>query len=348
MSWVGTAIVVGAGTTGLSAYMGGKSAKDANRTNRMIADETNRLNKSFFDEGRGSTGSAILPTYFNQLEGETLSQSASDLFKATGSFVGDPNVQLSRFNESLRRFQPSFEAGSGLIDDIFSGSLTNRRLAQVKPIKDARLNAARGAKQSVVQGVQETLNRIRAERSRGGVSGGSTFDTNRVLQATVGANQNAANLESLAELENALTDQQIRDAGLNLSINSLDLPMLRAQQQIQQELLPVQTASDILGARMSPFDFFRLQQQTFQQDRPPLVSAVPGAGQVALAGVGQGATAFANYLASKEIADRLAGVGAGGGGGSFTLDDFTSANPGIRSTRNALDVTTLPPPPFIA
>lgn len=295
------AAVLGAGASAYGALEGADAASDAQRQNREDAQRLNDLNYRMFRESRGADGSALLPLYFGSIE-QQLANDARDAYYASRR---DPALELAEYENVLRRLRPTIDAGTGAIEDIYSGALTQRRLDAAKPVQAARTAGARGQSDAVMSSLLERLNALKTDSARKGFVGGSTFDQNRLLASTVGARSQAADVMSRAEIENALQTFGIREDAENLKLSNINAPIQRAEQLMTLSSLPARAQARSQAARLEPFNWFRLNPQAFQLSPLPQVTPTLSPGQVAGAGLASVAGAAGNYFANSALTNQI-------------------------------------------
>lgn len=303
---IGGAALVGAGATAYASQSAADSAADANKANRKIAEDTNALNYRMFLESRGSNGNALLPLYFPQGSEEALANSALGLYRANQAALGTPEQQVADYQAIVDGLTPSMSAGDALVNDLFSGALENRQVANINPVLQARGAVAGAQKQGIMEGLMARLNALSADRARAGYSGGgSSFQRNALKSATIPALQAAATVGAQADLANATDVANIRNAAIQTRLENLSLPLTQAANRAQLKQLPATATSRGLLASMAPFDWFKLNQAAFQANQGPLVTPVPSTGQIVGTAVGAGASALGNYYANQKLAQSL-------------------------------------------
>lgn len=282
----------------VAGLAGSRSQNKATKANLEAARELNAANYRIFQESRGATGNAFLPLYFGNQE-KQLGQDAMTFYNAGRNLFGTPAEQLLKYKQAIGEYQPMLDASRGTLADIFNGNLTDARLEYFRPVGEARETVAATQKQGVLQGLQERLNALNADSARAGYTGTGSFGQNRLLNATIGARQQAAGLGAYANLENAMDRRGIQDQGANLKIASMDLPYQQAQQALNLEMLPMTQVQQNFSRSLAPFEFFRMGQGNFQYAPLPQVQAVPSAAQIGLTGAAAAANQLGSYYANR-------------------------------------------------
>lgn len=290
------------GTVG--AVLGAKSARETNAANLAAARETNDLNRQMFEQSRGASGNAFLPTYFGNFENQTLGVDARNYYQASKDALGDPWQQEFRYRTIRDQFTPQFNAANQTAADIWNGNITSQREANFAPVGASRLKSAGQQRQAINEALNARLSEIKSLNNRQGFTGDSSFQQNRLFGATLGANEQAAAAQSAAELANAGDVRGIRDAGIQLRLSNMDLPYQRAQQAIAFEQLPVDIMQTNQSRALRPFDFFRMGQTPFRYDQLPQGQNIPSAGQIALTGIGGANQQVGSYLLQKNLASQ--------------------------------------------
>lgn len=189
------------------------------------------------------------------------------------------------------KYEPQVEAGDQLISDVFSGDVTRAMLDEAAPVQASRIKLANMEKDAGIEALQDKLNEIRTIQAKKGFTGDSLTKHRLEFDARRRIGTDSARAMGGAELENASETARIKGAGRDLQFKSLDAPFNRAGQRLNLDNLPTLTAQQRFSAAMAPMQFFRTGGANFQVQGPPERSSVPGAGQIALTGLGSaGAT----------------------------------------------------------
>jgi hypothetical protein len=298
------AAAIGAGATAYAATSSSAAAKDAAAKNASNAEKYRKLEERLFHEGRGSQGFAILPEYGGDFE-KQLFQDAAAAYKSNQQYLGTPEEQIARNAEIVNRFQPAFEQGSDVIDSVYSGEMQRQQLAEAQPVMQARTALAQTQRQGINDSLQALSGRLAALNAQKGWIGTGTGYTNAQIRQSAPLYQQAAGVGALANLQNAQQTQGIYDANRQLQLNSLGLPGQRAQQALALKQLPFNALNQITANSQVPFGMFKIpigQQNAIQL---PTVQPIPGAGQIAAAGVGQLASAYGGYAANQALINQM-------------------------------------------
>lgn len=317
-----TMALLGSGAlSALGNFFGGKSqAKaqaDANAQNVAMQRETNAQNLAIFHDTRGASGSAILPEYLKDTEGE-LGGSAAEVAKQLFGYGGGAGARLENASGMLTRYDPALEAGDQTVIDLATGKVGANRRDSLAPVLQARTNLARSRAASINQSLDETLAGLRAMRAGAGFRGASTFDTNRAMAATVGARGQATAGIAQADLDNQSAIHGLNENNLQMLLSSLDLPFQRGQQRLAFNDLPMRSVAQSYTDALSPLNFFRLPGANVPYGQSTQVQPVGNTGQYLGAALAGGAQSIGQYLAQQQLMKQLSGYfggGAGGGGG---------------------------------
>ena len=250
---VGIAAAVGVAGIGASIYGAVSSAnatKSAASSAAQSQADANAQNLLEYNQSRGSTGSAVLPTYLTNPNGSgTFEQSlGSDLISA----YNGSNVPLSSFQSATAPLAPATAAANRFTNDIFNGGITNTLLGEAAPVEAATLS---GARQSSMDALNKTLAAIDAAQAGKGFSGDSYG--NRMLKFQ--ANKTQGDAVSAANIANLAQNQQIENYGnVTNPQNNLSLPGTMATMDTNMAFAPQAGYLNSLNQRIQPFDFLKL------------------------------------------------------------------------------------------
>lgn len=297
----------------VSGIMGAQAQNKASKTNLQISRETNDANLRQFQEGRGSTGSAMLPTYLEPGTEKVLANKAAAAAQAM--FPDNPEMQLAQYQAIMEQMRPTIQAGTKQIEGIYSGALEAERAAALAPVLAARENMANANIDAINMAGQDAINRMDAQDALRGYQGSGSFAQNRILQGIMQARQQGALQKSGVDLQNAMDQKQLSDAMSQLRLSSVDAPINRLSQLTQAEQTPQLALGNLTQAATRPMEFFRISPNAFRAQMPDPISATPGAAQLALQGVSQtGGAVLNSYLQSKGTL--FGGTGWGGATGA--------------------------------
>ncbi len=235
-----------------------------------------------------------IATLESRLKAATPNAERSGINPGIGQAIAD---QVRQYQQQIGEFQPAFEQGNELINNVASGGVTDQMLAEAKPVQDARIQLANMEKDAGISALQDKLNEIKAIQQRKGYSGDSTASQRLEFDARRRIGTDAARAIGGANLTNAQQTEQIQGAGRDLQLRSLDLPVNRAKQSVDLSNLPANAAQQRFQAALAPFQFFRTGPPQLNVAGQPPVSSVPSTGQIlATAGGRVGELASAGFL----------------------------------------------------
>lgn len=299
----------------IGAVLGSAAQRDAARKNLQAARESNELNYRMFQEGRGSGGHAFLPMFFGGRE-KSLAKDAMGFYDASKRLLGSPDEQLTKYNAAIDRFKPLIDASTGTLEDVYNGNLTNTRQGYLQPVKEARVDAAKTQQQSVLDGLKERINALNASSAKKGYSGTGSFAQNRLLNATIGARQGAAGTLAAANLANAEDTRDIYDNGASLKLQLMQMPMQRAQQALNLQMLPLAQVQENFSRSMQPFEFFRMAPSSFRADPLPMQGA-DSTWPAVMAGIGNANIGLANMFSNQNAVNNARAYQAGSYGATM-------------------------------
>lgn len=296
------AAIVAAGATAYAAKSASDSSKRANKTNLDNATSDRDLQERMFMRGRGAEGFPVFsPYYSGSFEPDVLYPAARGAFEGAFPTGADARNRLLASYKSMQAgLRPAFDAGTKTVGDIFSGALTGERLGYAAPVAAARKAKGATSSAAIMAGLKERLAAINANRARAGYTGGGTATELPLLRSTIGARAAAADTTAQAELENQLMFQAIKDEGLGLRLNSLDLPMSRFNQAVQFENAPNQALVEQFMRAYQPLGIFNINPETFRPSPTPTVQPIPGIGSAIAAGGSVLGNSLANYYSNQQ------------------------------------------------
>lgn len=286
------ALAVGVAGAAASVYGSTKSAKSAknaqssaNEANLQATRETNELNKQMFDESRGSTGHAFLPTYTGNAEKQTF----EDLYNIYQSGL-TPAQRQAQAQSVLTSMQPAVEGGNKYLTDVYSGANLATSQGYYQPLWDARLQAAQAQADAIRQAYAQTINQQRAAAQRQGFYGGSSVQSAEAQKALLSSIQNAALAKSNALVQNYGENAQLGLADLATRQQLLNAPISRAQSLNNYYNLPSEAAYGGYDQLANRLGLFNIGTGKFTYQQAPLVQPEIGSGQIygsAISSLGQ-------------------------------------------------------------
>lgn len=317
-TFVAVAIGAGAIATGVSGAMAAGAQEDANKANLAAAQSQQQLAYQQWLQSVGQTGHAALPWYGGNFEQQLFNDLEAQFQASQGGLT--PAQQFQQYQQAVSRFIPSQELANQVVQDLFTGKLTQEELGFAQPVFQARSDLAATQKGAILDSLQQQLNAISAARARAGyVGGGTTFEKNRLTQATIPALQAAAGAAGAAKLANAQEEQQIKTAGLAEQISGLNLPGQAAAANLNLINLPVTAATSRAVQATQPFQFFRINQTQAPVLSMPTQQPVLPPGAFAAGAAGSLGSSIGNYLVTQQLINSLKTPSVTGGGGVTTF-----------------------------
>lgn len=242
--FIGTTAAIVAGVVGAGAMAGASVAarnaqKKAEATNRLQQERLNDKNYQFFLESRGSDGYAVLPYYANE-NGDPMEpilfQDALDtynVFKETS-----PQDRMASYQELVDMFTPAAQGGRNYVDDIYSGQLERKQIADAEPVFGARTDIAKARSLARRDALDKTLNQIKAIAQKRGFSGDSYGKRLLEYNATADINADSAVDLAGAKLENEKQRLGFKQASDNLRQANLFTPYQLGEAAVNMKALP--------------------------------------------------------------------------------------------------------------
>lgn len=280
-SLIGSANSIGgsalAGTGTLIEGIGAEQAtKDYNAQQRKLMEEAKQWDYQRFLESRGSGGQALLPMYFPQGTETGLATDALSAYKAAQAAAGTPDTELARYQSAATGMMPAMSQSDAVVNDLFSGALTEEQVRNIQPVLAARAGVAKAQKTGILEALQTRLNALSADRSRAGYQGGgSAFQKNLLTGATVPAMQAAATVGAQADLSNASDVANIRNAGINTKLSNLNLPLTQAENRLRLITAPQATLGQTQAGRTNLLNWFKMNPQAFSWTGVPNQQLTP-------------------------------------------------------------------------
>jgi hypothetical protein len=276
---MGGSALVGAGATMYSSSQSAKAQNAAADKAAQSQKDANATNLQMYEESRGSTGSAVLPTYLTNGPNGTGGLFEASLGNDLVSAYNGSNVPLSTFQGTAATYAPAMAKAGQFTNDIFSGGITSKLLSEAQPVQQARSSSAMDA-------LNKTLASIDAAQAGKGFSGDSYG--NRMLQFQGRQAQGNANVANLAE------NQQIQNYGnVTLPSQNLNLPSTMANQAGEFAFMPQNQYLQSMQSRMQPLGFLKIGS-----GNPPTSQPLPTAGAGAYMGGANGVAGAAGALST--------------------------------------------------
>lgn len=271
-------VIAAAATVGgamLSANSAKKSQRKANEANAQNVADTNAINKQMFDESRGSTGHAFLPTYTGDAEKQTF----NDLYSIYQSGL-TPAQREAQAQQTINAMAPAVQGGNQYLTDVYSGQNLATTRGYYQPLWDARTQTAQAQADAIQQAYARARQQNLAENMRQGYYGGSSWQSREAQKNTLEALQQAALAKGSAQTQNAAEGAQIGVTDLATRQQLLNEPLSRAQSLINYQNLAgnaAYTGYDQLANRLG---MFNIGTGKYTYQNAPVVSPEIGSGQI--------------------------------------------------------------------
>jgi hypothetical protein len=267
-----------------------------------------------FDESRGSTGTAMYPTYLRRDDGGFFEEElGQDIIKAYDETGGKTFADYSAISDT---FRPSQEMANKRGASVFDGGLQTEMMKNFEPVKTARVQFKR---QSAIDSLNKTLGAIEAMQATKGYQG----DSYGARRLKLDSNRGAADAISGANLENLMEERRIKDAIIQTQLENLDLPASSAKSAMEFEAAPTRQYLDLLKLRMSPLDSLRIGPGQFRYDnvntgyRPSVTASLLGS-------LADGASMYAGYKMGQPRSSSPSAETVNRGGGAAFSNDFSA------------------------
>ncbi len=289
----------------LGAVLGSNAQSDATNQNAANIAATNQLNYQMFLQGRGSEGSAILPLYAKDANGNLIEpelfNDTMGVYDATGALTPD-------YQKVLAPAQAAAAGADQTAANIFNGGFQTQELNNLQPVAQARTDAAVAQKSSTLEALQQTLNNIKAIQAGKGYSGDSFGNQLLKFSATRDANNQGANLLSQANLANATDVNRIKANNINRAIANVNLPGQIASQDVALADAPSNALLARQQQRLGLFSGFRIAPGAFTAQNMPTVQPNSAAFSALSAAGAAGSNLGAAYLKNPNAFNSLFGA----------------------------------------
>lgn len=304
---IAVSAAVGAAGSMYASSQSSKAQKKTNAANQQMSMETNAQNERLFHLGRGGyneeTGysNAILPEYFKNRESELAAGADAQYAK----IMGQTDTAVAGLQQDSLRLAPAYQTSLQSLLDRYNGKSLEERLANAQPVFAARDNFSGAQAAGINTGLAQQIGQLEASRAAQGFLGGSSYDRNRMLMATVGARQGAASAMAGSRLANAEDERALRDQFIadRMDTSPLTTYLNNATYNAQQ---PISAQGAGYAAAMQPYQFFKLNPSQFQNAQLPLAQATMSNGQIIGQAAGQLGGAATNYFTSQALAQQYA------------------------------------------
>lgn len=265
---------------------------------------------NLFNLARGSGGNAILPEYFGTTEAN-LAGNAKNVSAAISGAQGSTNQQLATAQNAIGQTAAGQAGANTAVNNLMTGQTLQNELGYQAPVNAANTALAKTQSTGILEGLNDTLNKLNAANAAQGFTGGSSFANNQALGATIGARQQAAGALAGANLQNAQANAGLQIGNVGTQLANVGLPGQLAAQNVSLANLPETTLAQNFSTSLAPYQFFNIGTTApFQQQNLPIVQ--PNSVGAALANsIGAGNNAVGNYLSNQALVNQLTSQAGG-------------------------------------
>ena len=291
------AVVAGAAAVGgavVSANASKKSAKGAANANAKNTADTNAMNKQMFDESRGSTGHAFLPTYTGNAEQQTF----NDLYGIYQSGLNQEQRE-AQAKQVIDAMAPSVQGGNQFLNDVYSGQNLATTRGYYQPLWDSRTQTAQAQADAIQQAYARARQQQLATNMRQGYYGGSSWQGREAQRNTLEALQQAALAKGAARTQNATEAAQLGVTDLANRQQLLNEPLTRAQSLINYQNLARDAAYSGYDQLASRLGLFNIGTGQFKNEKLPTVEPEISSGQIYGSALSQLGQSYLKYNADQ-------------------------------------------------
>lgn len=314
MMWVGIGTAVASVAGGAISAMGSESAaKTAAAANLANTQNTNQMNYNLFQQSRGaplpgnSYGNSILPLYSGAQEQNMFGQAMGQY----NTIAGQANNVYNQSQGALNNLQPALNTSINTLAGLFNGQNLQKQLGYQAPLYGANLayaatqgqglrNIASANTNAINTSLAAQLAQLQAQNNNQGFLGSSTFNNNRMLQAIIPAQQQAAVGQATAgaQAQNLLSAASLGNIGTTAGLQMQNLANMANPGLLASgmgaygaaESSPLSQLSQNFQSAQAPLNFFRIGNQAWQQQNMPVVYPQVNGSQIAggaLTGLGE-------------------------------------------------------------
>jgi hypothetical protein len=314
---VATAIAVGATVAGvagsvISSRSQAKAQKRANQANLANAKDQRELERAIFLQSRGAEGFATLPFFATRgdepVEPELFQYALSNYDALTEM---PPDQRLAELKNASERFGDLQEGAVDTVAGIFDGSLTQKEVDNIAPLKDARLGRAEVIRQVGKEQLQAQINRINQQQRARGFSGDSLAKNQIEFDARRKIATEAALAESDAKIQNAAQEAQIKNMGISRQVGSVGMPAQLAESSLDVENAPARALVREAQTAQALFQPFNLGTGSYNPTPLPQVQPVAGTGAI----LGTGLAGLAGGIGNLATSGAFGPIGSSNPGG---------------------------------
>lgn len=296
----GGSIIGGAISAG-GAESAASTAANANAANTA---STNAANLNLFNLSRGAVnpatgyGSSVLPTYFGAGE----QNMANDAMNQFNTISGQANNVYAQQQGALNNMMPALNSSMTALGNLYNGQNLQQQLGYQAPLYAANTgyaqtqarglgNVAQANSNAIGTSLASTLAGMNAQNNNQGFLGSSTFNNNRLLQATIPAQQQAAvgQASAQAQGQNLMSQANLSNVGTTAGLQMQNLAQMANPGTLASGIgaygsalsSPLQQLSNSYQSAQAPLNFFRIGNQAWQQQNMPTVYPQINGAQIA-------------------------------------------------------------------
>lgn len=310
-----TTAVAAVAAVGASIYgsvSASNSAKKGRRSAAAQAAADREFNYRMFEEGRGSKGSAKLPTYLKDSRGRLIEPIAGTQAADVFSIPLDrtPRERLEGYEDIYAKEEPMRKQGLDTLREIYSGiggvsDYERRRLENVAPITEAEQAQARTIGESAEFALAQQLNQQRSRDAMAGISGRANLGQNLTGAAI---RQNAAQQQAAAmagvNVGEARRNAAISDDAYRMQMDNPQLADSIAAMRIASQQQPYNQLVQQTGRQYEALMPFEIAPGNFNAARLP-APGVNTSGAAWAGGIAGAAGAIGQYARNKQMMDMM-------------------------------------------
>jgi hypothetical protein len=290
-------VALNTATNFLSGYLQDRALRDAANANAAATNALNNNNLQYFLQSRGATGSALLPEYALDADGNPVEpQLFDDAYSLFQSITGrSPEESDQRFRDALSGYQESISAGTQAVGDLFSGDMLRREQQSILGVNNQRRQGINASRNSRLQALSQTLDEIDKVQEQRGFRNSASGSRNLAFNALRDTNNQSATERATADLTTAAELQAASQNDFNRRLQYINEPSVQANRiAAGDNLLPAALIGNFNQAS-SVFDNFRIPAQYFEaRGLPEIVPSFGVANEIGSTGNELGAL-VANY-----------------------------------------------------
>lgn len=289
----------------LGGWLDAFSKRSAAKSERAAQAENERraaADRAFILDLARTTPGTLNPAIFGEGQSNLGNRLGADIgatWQAVQRYYGGtPGGRVGNLERIVGESEGARQGAQRSVSDLFSGALTNQRIASAEPIFAGRTKLAGTQRQGIQQARSDRLAKIEAQQQQRGYSGAGSAETTAALRAAIPFEQAAAGVGAQAELENAMQRAAIEDEVRRTQLENIELPYYLAQQSASLYDLPAMSAYQPYLALNQALDPYRVNIPYGALPRTPPRVATPSDAQLYWAAGAESADAIADAALS--------------------------------------------------